>query len=308
MSDQAQKLRAKVNENKLSNLIDDIKNIKDIQEIYSRAVLQSNNKCKVLSLISAKGGVGKTLCLYSIVEILKSYNKRVAIIDMNKYYSDISLYYRNPNIVNITKKNILENVSFSLLEIENIEQYIYQLTPEIQSVEWQLIKIILYQAKLSEFEYVVIDTPVSSPDILFNISTIVDKTIIVSNVTFNSLYNTNNLLQRIIKMLDNKIIIDLIFNNIDKADNSLIMQFIESVGKSEKIEINEILKIKNDKILKVLEELGVTAALHSEKIKSSEMYEHLKKYIETEILDISSASASQKAQKNVLKNFLNFFK
>lgn len=303
MSDQAQKLRAKVNETKLSNLIDDIKNIKDVSEIYHRLAAQSGNSCAVICFASSKGGVGKTMCLYSFAEALKACGKRVAVIDMNKCYSDISLYYANPEIIVINRKNLLDNVCFSGGEQNNEEQRIYHLSGEIRSVEYQLIKIILYQSKLSDFDYALIDTPVCGAELLENIYPIIDRLIITSTQAFNSLYNATGLLQNSAKQLDEEIEFDFFVNYFDESRNALIEQFAASVDEMEKVKLNSILKLRNDKLLELLDRQNASPALRAEQIKKSALYSQIKKFIEFELFGMREIAGLTDKKKFVDKIF-----
>ncbi|HPG31066.1 MAG TPA: AAA family ATPase [bacterium] len=297
--DQAQKLRAKVNQNKLSALIDDIKNVKDIAEIYNNLISQNQTNSKVFCFISAKGGTGKTLIAYAFADILTKSNKRTAIIDMNKKYSDICSYFQDPELIKVDKASLLENSCFNASSsLIPGKQCVFQISNEIRGVEYQLIKIVMYQARLSNFDYIIIDGPVCSPDFLENISDIADEIWCVSNGDFNSIRNSINLLSQFDSVLNKKFLFNVVFNEFSgDCSKHFQMNFLNEISAKNNLEIKNQLIIEFDKKIKEINGLP-------RDISSTQFYKTIEEYLRK----IYQQTVSQSASKTVFNKIWDKFK
>ncbi|MBP7652021.1 AAA family ATPase [Candidatus Dependentiae bacterium] len=277
--DQAQKLRAKVNQNKLSNLIDDIKNVKDITEIYKNLIDQNQSNSKVICFISAKGGVGKSLLIYSFADILKKSGKKTAIIDMNKHYSDVSSYFPECDLIKVNKSNLLENSCFNVCSSVDTKQCVFQISNEIRGVEYQLIKIVMYQARLSNFDFVLIDTAICVSEFLENISDIADEIWCVINNDFNAVSNTLSLLFQFNSVLQKEYPISFAFNEFTGINSKSVMNnFFNELQKMENLKISQNIKIEFDKKLKENSDQPIN-------IKETGFYKTIQTYISNHLLE-----------------------
>jgi len=289
--DQAQKLRTKVHENKLSALIDDIKNIKDITEIYGNLLSETKSKCQVLCFISAKGGIGKTLAVYLFAELLKKNNKRCAIVDLNKRYSDILYYYPDKNLTKVKKSNLVENSCFTDTFSDGGRQCIFHIDNEIRNLEYQLFKIVLYQARLSQFDFVLIDTTVGDAELIDNIYPIVENLYCIITPDTATLLNTVELFGNLTRVSDSeKYRINFICNMLDtqRSDNDKTAEFINGFSGSEKIEIKNVIRLPYSQELKnIIGPVGVTADIFG-----SAPVKTLEYFISSNILNLNVSSAT----------------
>jgi len=243
MNDQAKKLRAKVTETKLSNLIDDLKNIKDIAEIYKNILVEKHSNTKIIVFFSAKAGIGKSSIIYSAATAIKKANKTSAIIDLNPMKLDIDIFFEQPHINRITKNNILNNSTLAINHTSP-NQHIFHIGSDLPNLELQLLRIIIYQAKLSNFDYILIDCPVVNPefinsliplsDIFFYIITPTIKTIEISaeyikNVVrnLNESFCFNLIINYFFNSFNNQKILDTFLNEINDAKNIRLLNSAE---------------------------------------------------------------------------------
>jgi cell division ATPase MinD len=75
---------------------------------------------KIISVVSGKGGVGKTTCVLNLATVLSKFNKKVAIVDCNVTSSHLGLHlglYAAPSTLNnvLRKETKLEDALYSYL-------------------------------------------------------------------------------------------------------------------------------------------------------------------------------------------------
>ena len=252
MSDQAQKLRKKVNQNKLSAVIDDIKNIHDISEVYSNLVEESQSSASVIMFISAKGGTGKTYIASMFAHYLSEKKKKTAIIDLNKYYLDSLHYFSGAKQIKINKDTVINNSCFIEDSSKNGAKYIFTIENEGHGVENQLLKIIIQQAKLSNFDYILVDTPVMSPDSIGMILPLADIVYLTASCDYASFCNSSQLITRLNSALNQKLDLSIIYNFADSDIKKYKELFLEIMKDKINIKTIDEFVITYDRILSKL--------------------------------------------------------
>lgn len=248
MSDQAQKLRKKVNQNKLSSVIDEIKNIHNIEEVYNNLVDNSKSAAEVLMFISAKGGAGKTYILSMFAHYISLSGKRTAIIDLNKYFHDTIHYFPAARQIKINKDTILSNSNFSDVDSNEGVKYIFTIENEVRGIEQNFLKIAIQQSKLSDFDCILIDTPVISPEFAAFIIPLANTVYLTTSCDYSSFYNTSQFISNL-NLLNQKFNLNIIYNfsdgNCGKYDNF----FNDILKNKENISIEQFHRINADRTL-----------------------------------------------------------
>jgi len=164
MSDQASNLRVQVSRNKLEQVIDSAKNLSDISDVYNE--IPAARKNRILFFISSKGGTGKTSIIESLVYLLSSLNKEVAVLDLNKDYSDINTYIDGSRIVTIRTEDLDLNNELSSAGKENLN--IFKLTGMDYRLDPGLIRSVILKINLLEFDFILIDSPILGAEEIVN--------------------------------------------------------------------------------------------------------------------------------------------
>ncbi len=283
MSDQAQQLRKKVNQNKLSSVIDDIKNINDIHNVYSTLVQEIKSTAKVLNFISAKGGVGKTYILSCFAYFLRTAGKSPAIIDLNKYYPDTTLYFSNQHQVKLTKDTILDNSCFQHKAGGDETQIIFTIDSDIKGMEARLFKIGLQQAKLAHYDYILVDIPIASIEFILSCIQPEDINYFITDCDYASFYNLSDLLRNLNSALQTKSNAHIIFNQSDGNIKDYYAYFEETFKTKENFFFKTTLNIADDRILNRLNKSAYNLkeiAKHS--LSSREIERYIQKLITIE--------------------------
>lgn len=163
---------------------------------------QIAQKAKIISLISAKGGVGKTTIAVNTATALAMQGKRVALVDFDLQFGDVSLF------MNLSpSRTVIELIRESNdIDPDVLDRY---LTPHSSGVqvlaapkrpeeaEYVLpanIRVIL-QSLRRKFDYVIVDTAPVANDVFFAILETSDDCFIVNTLNLAVLKNNRMLLE-----------------------------------------------------------------------------------------------------------------
>jgi cellulose biosynthesis protein BcsQ len=246
-NDQAQKLRMRVNKLKLDSVIDDIKKVKNFNELYKNLLEQNKTKCKIKTFVNAKGGTGQTTIIYMLTQLFINREKKVAVIDFNKYFSDIKIFFQEPIFTKLDTNNLIKESCLINSKPDINVPTIFQVNRNIKNSEFQIFKSILYQAKLSSYDYIFIDTNFCSNEFLKNIIELTDDFYCISTLDYNSMNNISEFLKELDNIIEKDIYINFIFNKIDT--NYKFDKFYSQFDKSKHIKFNADLYLKYDYML-----------------------------------------------------------
>lgn len=149
---------------------------------YKKDIENSEKTFKILLVGSGKGGVGKSTITTQLAQSLVQKNKKVAIMDLDIYG------YSIPKILNLySEPQVVDGKIIPLVSNEGIEvisaQYFIE-NNENQPIMWRapkilsLMKTFFYDVKFSdELDYLIIDLPPGTGDIILNLTQFIDDAI-----------------------------------------------------------------------------------------------------------------------------------
>lgn len=203
--------------------------------------IDDKTKCKVISVFSNKGGIGKTAIATNIaVEIANLTKERVALIDLNLQMGDVTTFLDlNPSfdvsyVINNLDK-IDENFVLSTLEkYKDTELYVLADPPtirEAQTITSQNITNLLNILK-SVFSYIIIDTTSSFDEKTITSLDNSDLILLTTIVNLPSVRNCQRCLELFDRLGYNKDKIKVIANRVMENDEIRVEDF-ESALKHE---------------------------------------------------------------------------
>ncbi|AZA27360.1 MULTISPECIES: ParA family protein [Borreliella] len=148
-------------------------------------------KTEIITIASIKGGVGKSVLAIIFGHILKNFDKKVLLIDLDpqnsltsyfieyiKGVEGINVYYMFKEYKNLDLNKYLNKINSEMYIIPS-HPILCKFEQEDERYKEQLlehcIKKILYN---NDFDYIIIDTPPSLGPLLYNALNITDKVII----------------------------------------------------------------------------------------------------------------------------------
>lgn len=190
-----------------------------IEEVYrqTRDLLQRNSvaeisdkmvqRSRVITFLSAKGGVGKTTLAVNTAVALAEQGKRVVLVDFDVQFGDASL------MLNLTPHRTMTNLIQESNEIDPdvVERYLtihdsgLHLLPAPQRPEegeyLQPIQArLILQSLQKRFEYVLVDTAPVANDVFFAILETTDESLLVNTLNLAILKNNRMLLDLLFEL------------------------------------------------------------------------------------------------------------
>ncbi len=130
---------------------------------------------KIIAIMSAKGGVGKSNVAYNIANILAEENKKVALVDADILGYSVSKLSNNYEELYVEEGQILPNKLENGLEVMSTEYFLPD--KKNRAVVWRgnmfgsLLNKFFKETKYQEgLEYLVIDMPPGTSDTLLNLN------------------------------------------------------------------------------------------------------------------------------------------
>ena len=198
-------LRAGVNELIRLPIVKD-KFIKTIEDLLNKSLPNhsSNNKCKILSVFSNKGGVGKTSVAMNLaLELAQTTKENVALLDLNFQLGDVATFWNLNPTYNISF--MLENSNkltpeYMLSTFERWEDsslYILANPPYYKSADKVTLQGIekLINAMREGFSYIVIDTSSGFGNKVMKVLEMSDIVFFITTVSLPSLRNCQKCLE-----------------------------------------------------------------------------------------------------------------
>lgn len=154
-------------------------------------IKNGQKKTEIITIASIKGGVGKSVLAIIFGHILKNFDKKVLLIDLDpqnsltsyfieyiKGVEGINVYYMFKEYKNLDLNKYLNKINSEMYIIPS-HPILCKFEQEDERYKEQLlehcIKKILYN---NDFDYIIIDTPPSLGPLLYNALNITDKVII----------------------------------------------------------------------------------------------------------------------------------
>ncbi len=168
---------------------------KHIKKISSAK--EEKKPTKIITMFSTKGGVGKTtIAVNTAISLAKQTGERVALIDLDLQFGDVSL------VTNITPYKTIVNLieELSNIDIEMVEEYMYEYIPGIKILAAPIkpeqadyitpehINKIVKVLK-EEYQYIIFDTRTNFDDITLTALDKSDQIFIISTMDLHSIKN-----------------------------------------------------------------------------------------------------------------------
>lgn len=217
----------------------------DFMEIMNKAIsaIDSSRKvvnCKIISVFSNKGGLGKTTLATNLaLELSKVTNENVALLDMNFQMGDITTFLDIKPSFNISY--MLENIdkineTFLLSTLEkyrNSKLYILADPPYFkQAGDISPDKITkLFKILKETFSYIVVDAEASFEDKNISVLDMSDTILLVTVTNMPALKNTQRCLEFFDKLNYDSTKVKLIVNRYMETDEIKIEDIVKLLSK-----------------------------------------------------------------------------
>jgi septum site-determining protein MinD len=184
---------------------------------------------RIISIVSTKGGVGKTTIAVNLALALQSFNRQTALLDFNFTSPHISLYF---NLFNAEKtlNNFLRNeCSFNEILYKHSSGLTIIPTSlrlnDITSVDSNLRNIL--EESLKNFEFVIIDSsPGLGREALISLNTC-QELIFVSNPDFISIFDVAKTFKFINSLPNKPIVWGIVLNRVKEKSYELKKEEVE---------------------------------------------------------------------------------
>ncbi len=183
-------------------LIDTIRTVYEKEfikkEKYNQVDLErtKNTKCKIISVFSTKGGVGKsTIAINTALKLHKEINKKVAVIDLDLQFGDILLMVdKEPvtsivDFINQSDEYTLDNLKLFMQDFQGISILSSPVSPELaEYITEEHIKEIIDLLKQA-YDYIIIDNPNSFDEVTLTALDVSDTILFVTTMDIVSIKN-----------------------------------------------------------------------------------------------------------------------
>ncbi|MEM5828362.1 MAG: P-loop NTPase [Candidatus Aenigmatarchaeota archaeon] len=245
---------------------------------------------RIISVISGKGGVGKTLISTNLSYALSNFGFRTLLMDFNFTTPHISLYLSSRPTFTLNEF-LQEEADF--YEILNPTLNFFYISPSLSIEEIRKIdlnKINKLKENLKFFDFVIIDSaPGFGREAIISID-FSDEILIVSNPTISSLFDSIKCIQLANKL--NKKVLGIIINRYEK-DSPLTIKDFQNMINAEIIGIiNEYKKAKYADLTKKL---------------LYDLDKNFREQINQIAAKIANIEYKQKTFKDVISNFIRKF-
>lgn len=154
--------------------------------------------CRIISFLSAKGGVGKSSIIFELSKELSHKNYKVCVLDSYFNMNSLSCKYEKNNGVDL--KEYLVGSTRALETINKFSDNLYyvktnQITYDYISVS-KLIKFFIYEIS-KKFDYILLDVNCFNDEILSLMLESSNEAIIVLNDNSDVIRNTTKLIQKV---------------------------------------------------------------------------------------------------------------
>ncbi len=235
-----QALRAGAREYLLKPLIKDsfvdvVSKIRD--QIYEN--IDDRSKCKVISVFSNKGGIGKTTIATNIaVEIANLTKERVALIDLNLQMGDVTTFldltpsFNTSYVINNLGKIDEESLLETLEKYKDAELYVLADPPTIQEslniTSAEITKLLNVLKGI--FSYIIIDTASSFDDKTITALDNSDLILLTAIVNLPSVRNCQRCLELFKRLSYNRDKVKIIANRVMENDEIKVEDFEQALG------------------------------------------------------------------------------
>jgi pilus assembly protein CpaE len=194
------------------------------------------SRAKVFSLISSKGGVGKTTIGTNLAVALQRHKKRVVFVDFDVQFGDAALVYN----LNDSRRNLYQLVrDISEMDADLVEKYLIlhesgvKVLPAPQKPEeGEMIGVHhvhrVVEALRENYDFIVLDTAPTMNDLFFSILDVSDFCFLVNVPSLSILKNNRALLDVLQKLNYGQLDIRVVLNR-DGARNGIRQRDVERV-------------------------------------------------------------------------------
>lgn len=181
-----------------------VSSLKKIESSYSECVDDNNSNCKIISIYSNKGGIGKTSIACNLaLELAKITKEKVALIDFNtggdiSTFTNIAPHFELSYVLNNLEQPHDKTVMDLGIKYQNTDLYIYAERQDVDDtlkISQLKLKKILYSIK-KHFSYVIIDMGTVLDDNNIAILSESDLVLLVAIANLPQLRNSQRVLNR----------------------------------------------------------------------------------------------------------------
>lgn len=197
----------------------------------------NRKKTSFITVLSAKGGIGKTFFITNLGYLLHKAKKEVLIFDLNFRFPNVYIFLGGNS--NKTLDKFLNGEQEFIELIENSEDKIKYISGLITSSKISLrnIQKFIYEIKNLPYQldYVILDTPCDISEITTYLVSHSDRVILLTSNEVSSILNTFLLVKYLISRVsvDFEVVVNLVESKIDaeitfEELNSLVKNFLKT--------------------------------------------------------------------------------
>ncbi len=165
-------------------------------EVINSKGTHNDNKCKIISVFSTKGGVGKsTIAINTALALTKQTQEKVAIMDLDLQFGDVLLMVNKEPVtsiidfINQCDEYTLDNLKLFMHDYKGVSILASPVSPEFAEYisEEHIVEII--NLLKQEFRYIVIDNPNNFDETTLSALDASDTILLISTMDIVSIKN-----------------------------------------------------------------------------------------------------------------------
>ncbi len=203
--------------------------------IFGEASADQDNKPFVVSVISGKGGVGKSTVIYNLATVMAQAGSDCLVIDADWYFGNQHIL--GNFVPRLTLSDVIENHDYSQEAIIAVQPHLFFIaSPSVsgEEIEFNDAKFARFLAEMRElyasFDFIFIDTPSGMVNLLNLAANASDINLIVLNPELTSISDAYGLFKYLTRS-NRKIPVHLLLNRVqNNSEASFIYQKLSALS------------------------------------------------------------------------------